>query len=109
MTQLHGGHYGILANTPFHCIISTKENYVGSHLFLTNVYLTERYEAENSSAILTQWELEVHTMTPKEQMQSAVDSNKSRLGKLYGTQLIKKYGYPTFLGYLASYKQKYNK
>ena len=64
-TQLPAGHYGIFANTRFHCIISTKDNYVGSHLFLTNAYLTKRYDAENSSAILTQWKLEVHATRPK--------------------------------------------
>ena len=105
MTQLHAGHYGVFANTRFHCIISTKENYVGSHLFLTNVYLTKRYEAKNSSDILTQWELEVHSTITKEQIQLAVGRIKSRIGQLYRRQLIKRYGWPTFLGYLASYEQ----
>ena len=54
ITQLYGGHYEILANTRFHCITSAKKNYVGSHLFLKNVYLIASYEAKNSSDILAQ-------------------------------------------------------
>ena len=68
MTQQHAGHCGVFANTRFHCIISTKDNYVGSHLFLINTYLIARYDAENLSTILTQWELEVHSTKTDKQM-----------------------------------------
>ena len=45
MTQLHGGHYEKLGNTPFHCIISTKDSYKGTNLFLTIAYLNKKYDA----------------------------------------------------------------
>ena len=60
MTQLHGGQYRKLGNTPFHCVISTKSVYEGTSLFLTIAYFNEKYDAQIASEILTNWEREVH-------------------------------------------------
>ena len=38
MTQLYGGHYGILINIQFHCIISTKEDYAESRDLSSSSY-----------------------------------------------------------------------
>ena len=107
MTQLHGGHYGTFGNTRFHCVISTKDCYDGGNLFLTIAYLNDRYDAQNASEILTNWETEVHATPTITQMAAAVDSTRSRIGKLYWTKFLQKYNYSTFHGYVAPYEQKY--
>ena len=104
MTQLHGGHYEKLGNTGFHCVISTKDSYEGTIFFPTIAYLNKRYDTQNTSEILMNWEAEVQTTTPDKQMQTAVDKTKSRIGKLYCTKFIEKYNYLTFHGYVASYE-----
>ena len=96
-----------LENTRFHCVTSTKDNYEGTNLFLTIAYLNKRYDAQNASEILTNWEAEVQTTTPDKQMQTAMHTTKSRIGILYLTKFIEKYDYPKFHGYVASYEQKY--